>query len=217
MIFRQPLTICLCATILGLCLAVAPTNAATTWKNANKTAGVGSPKWNKLTSHLGTSAAATNPSRNDDVTTGLFSSTASTVSIATSGTERLRVTATGSIGINTNNPATMLDVSGTIRPQAATLGAACSPLGAQSYNSSTGAPMYCNNSHIWKSAGISSCTTRSSKTYTSCSVSVSCNADEIAMGGGCSCSGGTVSQLIEGFCYCSGACSYTQAMVTCCK
>jgi|GEM_PF-1254408 len=54
--------------------------------------------------YLGASAANTAPSRTDDTTTGLFSATASTVSIATSGTERLTVTASGNVGIGISNP-----------------------------------------------------------------------------------------------------------------
>ena len=63
---------------------------------------------------LGTSTAATNPHRDGDVTTGLFSPTAnaSTVAIATAGVERLRVTATGSVGIGTSVPEAKLDVLG---------------------------------------------------------------------------------------------------------
>jgi len=61
---------------------------------------------------LGTSTAATNPHVSGDVTTGLFSDAASTVSIATSGTERLRVTATGSVGIGTTSPDTRLHLYG---------------------------------------------------------------------------------------------------------
>jgi|GEM_PF-3295024 len=61
--------------------------------------------------YLGTAATTAAPARSDDVTTGLFSATASTVSITTSGTERLRVTGTGSVGIGTTTPAMPLDVS----------------------------------------------------------------------------------------------------------
>lgn len=60
---------------------------------------------------LGTSAAVPSPSSSTDSTSGLFSATASTVSIATAGTERLRVTATGSVGIGTAAPSYVLDVS----------------------------------------------------------------------------------------------------------
>ncbi|MYL85214.1 hypothetical protein GTA51_19130 [Desulfovibrio aerotolerans] len=53
---------------------------------------------------LGTTATSNSPFRTGDVTTGLFSDTASTVSIATAGAQRLIVTATGSVGIGTTNP-----------------------------------------------------------------------------------------------------------------
>lgn len=69
---------------------------------------------NASNSYLGPTATAANPSRNDDLTTGLFSATASTVSIATSGTERLRVTATGSVGIGTTSPNQLLEVFSSI-------------------------------------------------------------------------------------------------------
>ncbi|MGE4352342.1 MAG: hypothetical protein AB7E52_09170, partial [Bdellovibrionales bacterium] len=72
--------------------------------------------------YLGTSASLTGPSRSDDVTTGLFSATASTVSIATAGTERLTVTATGSVGIGTTTPAYRLDVNGSVRTNAEIIG-----------------------------------------------------------------------------------------------
>lgn len=71
--------------------------------------------WTTLSvGELGTSATATSPSRAGDVRTGLFSATASTVSIATAGTERLRVTATGSVGIGTTAPAADLHVNGDV-------------------------------------------------------------------------------------------------------
>ncbi|NCC04050.1 MAG: hypothetical protein EOM37_08410, partial [Proteobacteria bacterium] len=45
--------------------------------------------------YLGGSATLTSPSRSDDVTTGLFSDAAGQVQVSITGTERLRVTATG--------------------------------------------------------------------------------------------------------------------------
>ena len=61
---------------------------------------------------LGSTATAVNPHRSGDLTTGLYSDTASTVEIATSGTQRLRITATGSVGIGTATPSQLLDVNG---------------------------------------------------------------------------------------------------------
>ena len=63
---------------------------------------------------LGTAAGSTNPQRSGEVGTGLFSDTASTVQIATGATERLRVTATGSVGIGTTTPTQMLSVAGSV-------------------------------------------------------------------------------------------------------
>ncbi|MFA6279580.1 MAG: tail fiber domain-containing protein [Bdellovibrionales bacterium] len=74
------------------------------------------------TMYLGADATHTSPSRSDDVTTGLFSDAAQTVSVATAGTERLRVTATGSVGIGTSAPAQALDVNGNINVGAITNG-----------------------------------------------------------------------------------------------
>jgi hypothetical protein len=71
---------------------------------------------------LGSTATATNPSRSGDPGTGLFSGTASTVSIATAGVEALRVSATGSVGIGTTSPAQALDVTGNINVSAITGG-----------------------------------------------------------------------------------------------
>ena len=61
---------------------------------------------------LGSTATAGNPHRSGDLTTGLYSDTASTVEISTQGIEALRVTATGSVGIGTATPANELDVNG---------------------------------------------------------------------------------------------------------
>lgn len=55
---------------------------------------------------------------------------------------------TGNVGIGTTAPATKLDVAGGIRPIAATVGAVCSPIGSQAYNSATGEPLYCSGT-VW--------------------------------------------------------------------
>lgn len=60
----------------------------------------------------------------------------------------------GSIGIGTNTPAVKLDVNGSIRPSPETVGSACSPMGAQAYNASTGAPIYCNGTAWTESSSL---------------------------------------------------------------
>ncbi len=64
---------------------------------------------------LGTLASNTSPYKPGDTTTGLYSDATGTVEIVTGGTERLRVTATGSVGIGTSTPQQALDVSGSVR------------------------------------------------------------------------------------------------------
>ncbi|MDD3288987.1 MAG: hypothetical protein PHX43_08325 [Alphaproteobacteria bacterium] len=63
-------------------------------------------------SFLGVSATNTAPSRNGDITTGLFSDTASTVSIATAGVSRLTVAASGYVGIGVVQPTVDLTIGG---------------------------------------------------------------------------------------------------------
>jgi hypothetical protein len=59
----------------------------------------------------------------------------------------------GNVGIGTTTaPATKLEVNGFVRPAAATLTAACSPIGAQAYNAATGAPIYCSSALVWTAA-----------------------------------------------------------------
>lgn len=74
------------------------------------------------TVYLGSATNATNPQNTTDALTGLVSLAASTVGIVTAGTERLRVTATGSVGIGTTAPAQALDVNGNINVSAITSG-----------------------------------------------------------------------------------------------
>ena len=59
---------------------------------------------------LGSSAAATSPQRSGEAGTGLFSPATGVVAVASLGTEALRVTATGSIGIGTTTPTQPLHV-----------------------------------------------------------------------------------------------------------
>jgi hypothetical protein len=63
-------------------------------------------------STFGATATNTSPYRSGDVTTGLFSNTATTVQIATAGSEVLRATATQSVGIGTTTPGSVLGVNG---------------------------------------------------------------------------------------------------------
>ncbi|MDD3289088.1 MAG: hypothetical protein PHX43_08860 [Alphaproteobacteria bacterium] len=63
-------------------------------------------------SFLGVSATNTAPARPGDITTGLFSDTASTVSIATAGVSRLTVTASGYVGIGVMQPTVDLTIGG---------------------------------------------------------------------------------------------------------
>ncbi len=58
---------------------------------------------------LGTSASATNPQRNLDATTGLFSPAVDTVAVAAGGAQQLTVNATG-VGIGTSLPSSLLHV-----------------------------------------------------------------------------------------------------------
>ncbi|MDD3288912.1 MAG: hypothetical protein PHX43_07930, partial [Alphaproteobacteria bacterium] len=67
---------------------------------------------------LGISATNTAPARPGDVTTGLFSDTASTVSVATAGVSRLTVTASGYVGIGIS-PSQKLHVRGSIKSDSA--------------------------------------------------------------------------------------------------
>lgn len=61
---------------------------------------------------LGTSAAATNPSRSGEATTGLFSPATGVVALANAGAESLRVAANGNVGIGTTNASSKLTLNG---------------------------------------------------------------------------------------------------------
>lgn len=123
---------------------------------------------NGATLALGTTATGANPQRSGDATTGLFSPAASTVAIATAGTEALRVTATGSIGLAKTSPAASVDFSAKtdgllLQTATAAAGAACASTlkGAIRYNSNLNNIEFCDGSN-WKffaaSATTSDCT-----------------------------------------------------------
>lgn len=100
----------------------------------------------------------------------------------------------GNVGVGTSSPQTTLEVNGTIRPQAASVGAGCSPLGAQAYDSASGTPLYCNSSAVWTpSGGGFTITTRTASTvaWRWPTAAVNCNADEKVVGGGGTCTGGS--------------------------
>jgi hypothetical protein len=59
--------------------------------------------------YLGTSASNTNPQRNNDGTTGLFSPVGTSVAVAAAGSEMMRVNGTG-VGIGTTSPSYLLHV-----------------------------------------------------------------------------------------------------------
>lgn len=92
----------------------------------------------------------------------------------------------GKVGIGTLAPKTALDVVGGIRAGAATPGDACTPLGAQAYNSATGAPLYCSNLAVWTAPGgaLSSCMVVNSGVSWN-TATATCPADYKMTGGGC--------------------------------
>lgn len=65
---------------------------------------------------IASSGTAANPSFEflNDIDTGLFSPAANTVSVATSGVERFRITESGNVGIGTVSPGSRLDVNGNV-------------------------------------------------------------------------------------------------------
>jgi hypothetical protein len=58
---------------------------------------------------------------------------------------------TGNVGIGTTNPATTLDVNGSVRPGSTgvTTGGACTAEGSFAYDITAHSPVYCNDSGIW--------------------------------------------------------------------
>jgi len=120
--------------------------------------------WSSLgggSSTLGTSAGAASPYKTGEVGTGLFSSSASTVSIATGATERLRVTATGSVGIGTTTPKSSLDLSANtdgllLQTASAAANASCTGYtGGVRYNVNLNFIEYCNGTSWGAFSGVS--------------------------------------------------------------
>lgn len=64
----------------------------------------------------GVAGTASAPAVNgDDTDTGVFFPANNTVCMATNGTERVRVTSIGRVGIGTNSPSAQLDVNGLVK------------------------------------------------------------------------------------------------------
>ena len=61
----------------------------------------------------------------------------------TSNTQQMVITSNGNVGIGVSSPTSKLEVSGYVRPGPANPGAACSSVGAQAYDTTTGQPLYC--------------------------------------------------------------------------
>lgn len=113
---------------------------------------------------LGSSSTLTSPYRNGDQTTGLYSDAAYTVSIATAGIERLRVTNSG-VGVGVSSPEYPLDVgdkgaragllhfTGTTTSAGVFDGTATGTTGAVQYNDGTGHPAGDSNL-VWISGDV---------------------------------------------------------------
>lgn len=126
--------------------------------------------------NLGTSTSAANPQISGDATSGLYTPASSTVAIVTGGTERLRVTAAGYVGIGTTNPVSSLDLSGNsdglkLQTTSASAGQSCTSTqqGEIRFNSNTSVNNieFCDGSN-WRflAAGTTSCGTPSGLSFT---------------------------------------------------
>ncbi|MCM2354791.1 MAG: hypothetical protein NDI63_14320, partial [Pseudobdellovibrio sp.] len=82
---------------------------------------------------------------------GMFNPSAGTLSFATSGAERVRITSAGTVGVGTTNPQTALDVSGGVRIGLETATCATSLAGTLRYNA--GNVEYCNGT-TWTAFGV---------------------------------------------------------------
>lgn len=75
---------------------------------------------NGTTGIAGTNGSAGTPAvQGEDTNTGIFFPAADTVAVATAGTERVRVTSAGDVGVGTASPAEKLSVAGAIRTHTA--------------------------------------------------------------------------------------------------
>ena len=145
---------------------------------------------------LGTSATATNPQRSGDSTTGLFSPAASTLSIAASGMEIMRVNSSG-LGVGTTSPHAPLHVNG--EAIVGTTGLSCSSTTAGALQYASGSLQFCNGT-AWQTVnsagsggttpGCGTSATLSTQTQTTLNVAAGCNVTLKAWGGA---GGGTTS------------------------
>jgi hypothetical protein len=83
------------------------TNTAAELYNGSSWSSLLTSSSTNISTYLGASATQTNPSRSGEVTTGLFSDASGNVAVSSLGTEVLRVTASGSVGIGNASPGTV--------------------------------------------------------------------------------------------------------------
>ena len=82
-----------------------------------------------------------------------YADIALTTRSASGWSEKLYVTSSGNVGIGTTTPTAKLEVTGSIKPGAATTGTACGSEGAFAYDFSAHAPVYCSNTGAWTAMG----------------------------------------------------------------
>ena len=104
--------------VSGTCTLQAANAAGTTVLTLPTTSGTlvatgGSPTFTTITTGLG-NASAPAYSFTGDTNTGIFSPTADTIAFTEGGTESMRITSAGDVGIGTTSPAVKFEVSGTV-------------------------------------------------------------------------------------------------------